>query len=52
LLPLGKFANKGDYFEGDLERETKPKLSLAGGYHHNETLTRNSEFKHILRNFK
>lgn len=40
LLPLGKFANKGDYFEGDLERESKPKLSLAGGYHHNESAAR------------
>lgn len=40
LLPLGKFTNKGDYFEGDLEREPKPKLSLAGGYHYNESAAR------------
>lgn len=32
FLPFGKFTNKGDYFEGDLEREQKPKLSLAAGY--------------------
>lgn len=32
LLPFGKFTNNGDYFEGDLEREQKPKLSLAGGF--------------------
>ncbi len=32
FLPLGKFTNRGDYFEGDLEREPKPKLSLAAGY--------------------
>lgn len=28
-LPFGKFKNGGDYSEGDLEFETKPKLSLA-----------------------
>lgn len=32
FLPFGAFTNKGDYFEGDLEREKTPKLSLAGGY--------------------
>lgn len=36
LLPFGKFTNGGDYFEGDLEREPTPKLSLAGGMSHNE----------------
>lgn len=40
LLPLGKFTNKGDYFEGDLEREKTPKLSLAGGVHYNESAQR------------
>ena len=35
-MPLGKFTNKGDYFEGDLEREKTPKISLAAGYHYNE----------------
>lgn len=40
LLPFGKFTNKGDYFEGDLEREQKPKLALAGGYHYNENAWR------------
>lgn len=35
-LPLGKFTNDGDYFEGDLEREKTPKLSLAGGYSFNK----------------
>ncbi len=40
LLPFGKFTNKGDYFEGDLEREQKPKLSIAGGYHYNESAWR------------
>jgi hypothetical protein len=40
LMPFGKFTNKGDYFEGDLEREEKPKLSLAAGYHYNEKAVR------------
>ncbi len=40
LLPFGKFTNKGDYFEGDLEREPMPKLSIAGGYHYNESAKR------------
>lgn len=35
LLPFGQFTNRGDYFEGDLEREKTPKLSVAGGYHYN-----------------
>ncbi|MBK9176486.1 MAG: porin [Flavobacteriales bacterium] len=39
-LPLGAFANKGDYSEGDLEIETKPKLSIAGGYCYNDRATR------------
>lgn len=29
LLPFGKFTNGGDYFEGDLAREPKPKLSIG-----------------------
>jgi len=32
LLPLGAFANKGDYFEGDLEHESSPKISVAATY--------------------
>ena len=40
ILPLGTFTNKGDYFEGDLEREKKPKISIAGGYHYNENAMR------------
>jgi len=42
LLPLGKFTNKGDYFEGDLERETKPKLSVAATYSYNHKAMRNA----------
>ncbi|MBV6443230.1 MAG: porin [Haliscomenobacteraceae bacterium CHB4] len=30
LLPLGPFTERNDYFEGDLVREPRPKLSLAG----------------------
>jgi hypothetical protein len=40
LLPLGEFTNRGDYFEGDLEREKTPKLSLAGGLSYNEDAKR------------
>ncbi len=40
LLPLGKFTNEGDYFEGDLEREEQVKLSLAGGLSHNRKARR------------
>jgi hypothetical protein len=29
LLPLGRFTNGGDYFEGDLVREPKPKISMG-----------------------
>jgi hypothetical protein len=40
LLPFGAFTNKGDYFEGDLEHEQKPKLSIAGGISHNDRTKR------------
>lgn len=40
LLPLGKFKNDGDYFEGDLEREETLKVSLAGGMSHNQKARR------------
>jgi hypothetical protein len=36
LLPLGQFTNGGDYFEGDLERETSPKISFAASYSYND----------------
>lgn len=35
-LPLGKFKNGGAYSEGDLERETKPKLSVGVVGHYNQ----------------
>lgn len=34
-LPLGAFTNSGDYSEGDLEREPRPKLALGGTWSHN-----------------
>lgn len=40
ILPFGEFTDKGDYFEGDLIREPKPKLSLAGGFHFNDRAMR------------
>lgn len=35
ILPFGDFTNGGDYFDSDLAREPKPKLSIAGGYNFN-----------------
>ncbi len=35
LLPFGRFSKDGVYFEGDLMRETTPKLMLSGAYHFN-----------------
>jgi phosphate-selective porin OprO and OprP len=40
ILPFGSFTDKGDYFEGDLAREKKPKLSVAGFYHFNDNAKR------------
>jgi phosphate-selective porin OprO and OprP len=40
LLPLGDFTDAGDYYEGDVAREEKLKLSLAGGYHFNDLAVR------------
>lgn len=40
FLPLGAFTNEGDYYEGDLEYEETPKLSIGGGYSFNDRTTR------------
>lgn len=40
LLPLGTFTNGGDYFEGDLVREPKPKISIGLTYSDNENAIR------------
>lgn len=40
FLPLGAFTNGGDYFEGDLMREQKPKLSIGIVYSHNHHAVR------------
>jgi phosphate-selective porin OprO and OprP len=42
LLPLGKFTGNNDYIEGDLEREPKPKISLAVTYSLNDRAVRQS----------
>lgn len=39
-LPLGKFTNKGDYSEGDLEFEPRPKFSIALTYSMNQKAVR------------
>ena len=41
-LLLGEFTNDGDYYEGDLEYEESPKLSIGGGYSYNDRTTRSS----------
>jgi phosphate-selective porin OprO/OprP len=40
VLPLGKFTNGGDYFEGDLAREPKPKVSFGITYSNNQNAIR------------
>lgn len=40
FLPFGNFTNDGDYSEGDLVREEKPKLSLGGGFSYNDRTIR------------
>ncbi len=35
LLPFGTFKKGGDYFEGDIQREEKPKLMVSGVLHKN-----------------
>ncbi len=40
LFPLGSFKNSGTLFEGDLKRESSPKLMLSGAYHYNEKARR------------
>lgn len=39
-LPLGRFSNNGDYSEGDLEFEPKPKFSIAMTYSINQKAVR------------
>lgn len=41
VLPMGEFKGGGDYFEGDLLRESTPKVSVGLTAHHNEGTTRN-----------
>ncbi|HOZ86822.1 MAG TPA: porin [Bacteroidia bacterium] len=40
LLPLGAFTDGGDFFEGDVLHEKKPKISMAGGYELNDFAVR------------
>ncbi len=40
LLPLGQFTDRGDYFEGDLLREQKPKLAFCATVHYNHLARR------------
>ncbi len=47
-LPLGEFANKGDYFGADLKREKTPKLALAGSYSMNNGAPRQKQSGRFL----
>lgn len=40
LYPLGKFKKNGEFFEGDLQREERPKIYLGGTYHYNDKAVR------------
>lgn len=40
VLPLGAFTDGGDFLEGDVFREKKPKISIAGAYHFNDMAVR------------
>jgi hypothetical protein len=40
FLPLGRFTNGGDYFEGDLARESSPKISVGLTYSSNQNAVR------------
>jgi len=40
ILPFGAFTDGGDYFEGDLAHEPKPKVSFGTGYHLNDLSVR------------
>ena len=39
-LPMGEFKDGGDYFEGDLARETTPKVTIGAVYSVNKKTTR------------
>lgn len=41
LFPLGAFKGNADFYEGDLSRHTKPKISIAGFYSYNDRAVRN-----------
>jgi len=40
VLPFGAFTNGGDYFEGDIMRESTPKVSIGVSLQHNENQTK------------
>ncbi|MFT4762654.1 MAG: phosphate-selective porin OprO/OprP [Paraglaciecola sp.] len=42
-MPFGDFASKGDYFEGDLKREKKPKLSIGATINVNQGASRQKQ---------
>lgn len=50
FLPFGEFKSKGDYFESDLKREAKPKLSFGFTYSYNDNAVRQTSTGRYLIN--
>jgi hypothetical protein len=49
LFPFGSFKNNGIYFEGDVARESKPKLMLSGAFQQNNKAVRtNGQLGNLL----
>ena len=42
LFPLGAFKNNGAFFEGDVARETSPKVMLSAAYQYNDNALRSN----------
>ncbi len=42
LLPFGNFTDGGDYFDSDMAREEKPKVSIGAGYNFNDDAVRDA----------
>lgn len=40
VFPLGAFTDSGSTFEGDIKRESSPKVLISAVYHHNDKATR------------
>jgi len=50
FLPLGEFANKGDYFLSDLKREPFPKLAFGATFSYNDNSVRQKATGKYIQN--